>query len=145
MPNQIDEVALMDIKQEPVSKEDIEKLLNFLPYFSGDHEFGTWKGGEKKDHHMTMPYVSYSSQTKTFMHLLYEVKFLVVFDWAKWEEGKEILSDFTKIATVDLLTLRMLMTALLRNDRFCEGSFLSAIENGRIAAVLQQLKILNNK
>lgn len=133
----------MEIEQEPILKQDIEQLLDFLPYFSEEHEFGKWHGGKKTESGaIQMPYVVYSDRVSAFRSLLYESNFMVVFDWGSWDEGRSIASDTTKIASVDLPTLRMLITAIVRNDRFCEGAFLSAIQNGLIATILKRLEVL---
>ena len=89
-----------------------------------------------------MPYVVYDQKVNEFRTLLYESGFMVVFDWGSWDEGPEIASDPARVSDVDLLTLRMLMTAIVRNDRFCEGAFLSAVQDGLIAAILKQLETL---
>jgi len=132
----------MEIEQEPISKQDIEQLLTFLPHFLEEHEFGKWEGGKTESDAMQMPHIVHSSKVYEFRSFLYDSNFMVVFDWGSWDEGREIASDPVKVSNVDLLTLRMLMTAIIRNDRFCEGVFLSAIDNGLIATILQRLKVL---
>ena len=132
----------MEIEQEPISKQDIEQLLTFLPYFLEEHEFGKWEGGKTESGSIQMPYIVHSSKVHEFRSLLYDSNFMVVFDWGSWDEGREIASDPVKVSNVDLLTLRMLMTAIVRNDRFSEGAFLSAIADGLIADILQRLQVL---
>jgi hypothetical protein len=42
--------------------------------------------------------------------------------------------------TVDLLTKCKLITAIVRNDRFCEGALVSAFNSGLILRILKSIK-----
>ncbi len=132
----------MTIEQAPIDIDMISNLLAFIPYFSSKKSFGKWEGGKQLDGTYQMPYVVYDQKVHEFRTLLYESGFMVVFDWGSWDEGREIASDPARVSDVDLLTVRMLMTAIVRNDRFCEGAFLSAIQDGLIAAILKHLQTL---
>lgn len=135
----------MTIEQTPIDIDTLHSLVSFLPYFSAKGIFGTWEGGKQTDGTFQMPYVIYDQKVIEFRTLLYESGFMVVFDWGSWDEGREIASDPARVSDVDLLTLRMLMTAIVRNDRFCEGAFLGAIQGGLIAAILKQLEVLTKE
>lgn len=138
----------MNIKIKPINKKDIEILLQYIPYFSENHKFAEWKGGEKdKNGIISLPYLVYSDEVTKFIKLLYKTSFIVQFNWSKWEEGKKIINDKNLIDQVDFLTLRMLMTLILRSERFIEGNLLGYIEDGTILRILKRLKFLfkNNK
>ncbi len=64
------------------------------------------------------------------------------FDWASWDEGRAIVADLARIGETDLLTIRKLITALVRNERFCDGALQAAYEKGVIEAILERIKQL---
>ena len=132
----------MTVEHSPVSIENLEKIISFLPYFSQEEAVGQWEVGRSDDGVFQMPHVAYDEKVNTFRRLLYDSNFMVVFDWGSWDEGRELTKHRDQIAQADLLPLRMLMTAIVRNDRFCEGAFLSAIEDGLVANMLQRLKVI---
>jgi len=129
----------MKVEQTPVSREDLEKIASYLSYFSCEELPGRWKGGKIENRTVQVPYVSYDEKVYDFEELLRTSGFTVVFDWPQWEEGRELTRHRERIAQADLLTLRMLLTAIMRNDRFCEGAFLGAIADGLIADILKRL------
>ena len=129
----------MTVDAPPVTMENLEKIAGYLTVFSQQREFGHWEGGELEDGTLQFPYVVYSKEVDEFLSLLYESHFLVTFDWSSWDDGRELTQDRDRLAQADLLTLRMLMTVIVRNDRFHEGALLNAIKDGLIAAILQRL------
>ena len=137
----------MDIEEFPkITEEQIDQLLAYLPYFEGEGPFGVWEEQEKTHPHIIgIPHINYDEKVCEFLLLLRQTGFQVVYDWPGWDEGREIISDPEKIAKSDLLTLRKLMTALVRSDRFVEGAFMSAIADGKIGLLLRQLKTLKDE
>ena len=135
----------MNIEYKPLSKENIELILQYISYFEKNNNFGEWKGGNKnKDGTISLPYFEYSDEVYQFIKLLYKTDFIVKFNWSKWDEGKKIINDKDLISQANLLTLRMLMTVIIRMDRFFEGSLLDRIKNGTILNILYRLKVLKD-
>lgn len=63
-----------------------------------------------------------------FVEVVYAIP-IISFDWGAWEEGRKIANDENfAFDSVDLLTKCKLITAIVRNDRFCEGALVSAFE-----------------
>jgi hypothetical protein len=83
----------------------------------------------------------------TFVQLAYDDGWMVAgFDWTDWTEGRAIVHDKALIEDADLLTIRKLITALVRSDRFCEESLQAAYEEGTITAILARIsKMLEAK
>lgn len=51
-----------------------------------------------------------------------------------------------RIDNADLLTRRMLVTTIWRNDRFCDEAFVACAENGDILKILRRLeKLIDDK
>jgi len=125
---------------KPLSRESILELLKYLPYFIKNNEFekidnsGRIKG--------LLEYPEYTDEVLAFRDTLSSTGFLVNFNWVDWIDGRKLVLDFNRIAQSDLLTLRMLLMALIRNDRFSVGVFLDALEYGVVREVLLRLKII---
>ena len=66
---------------------------------------------------------------------------IISFDWGAWEKGREIASnDDFDFDTLDLPTKCKLITAIARNDRFCEGALVSSFESGLILRILKSIE-----
>ncbi len=66
---------------------------------------------------------------------------LTEFDWSAWAHGPEcqrLIQHPEEVQNVDRHTLAKLLTAHLRQDRFCEGHLSSAYEAGHLAAIVQR-------
>ena len=78
-----------------------------------------------------------------FVRLAYADGWMMLdFDWSAWEEGREMAGSPERIAECDLDTIHKLITALVRNDRFCEGALASVWQHGSIKAILLRIKQL---
>ena len=125
-----------------IGSEQIDAILVFLPIFEReDYKFGEWveKSGQ-------VPYLAESQEVLAFHQALYREKMIVVFDWNSWgEEAKRYQSDRDALAKADLLTVRKLLTAHARADRFMEGHFVSVFESGHIIAILLRLEAIREE
>jgi hypothetical protein len=75
-----------------------------------------------------------------FINVAYTMPLVVDFDWTTWEEGPKLLSiPDVNWNEIDLLTKRKLITAILRKDRFCEGTLAYAIGSGLILRILKSI------
>lgn len=66
---------------------------------------------------------------------------LTDFDWSEWAHGPEcqmLVKDPANVASADPLTLARLLTAHIRQDRFCEGHLLAAFEGGHLTAIVRR-------
>jgi hypothetical protein len=80
-----------------------------------------------------------------FVDLVYEDDWIVGFDWSSWDEGREIAADLTRVANAGMMTIRKLITALVRNERFCEGALQDAYERGLLMAILRRIEALRGE
>lgn len=53
-----------------------------------------------------------------------------------------MLKDRTVVANADLLTLRTLMTACVRGEKFCDGWWASILQDGTLVAVLERVEAI---
>ncbi len=66
--------------------------------------------------------MSYSERFMAFIEALYDTQFVLDHDWMPRESwGKRYFNDLKLLQGADLLTLRLLLFAAVRNDRFCDG------------------------
>jgi ADP-ribosyl-[dinitrogen reductase] hydrolase len=120
-----------------IGLRQIDAILAYLPIFEQeDYEFGQWvnKWGQ-------VPYFSESQDVVEFQRALYREKLIIEFDWTKWsEELEHFKSKPGMLKDADLRTLRKILTAHSRADRFVERHFVSELESGHIIAVLRRLQ-----
>lgn len=80
-----------------------------------------------------------------FEEAAYEHGFVISdFDWSNWAEGRELVQHPERITTVPLETIRRLITAHVRAERFSGGHLASMCANGHIAAVRRRLRELRD-
>lgn len=72
---------------------------------------------------------------------MYDLNLVLKFDWGAWEEGKEILnSGEQNFFALEPVTLCKLLTALIRTDRFMDGTLVSNFVNGTIIKIIKALQ-----
>jgi hypothetical protein len=70
---------------------------------------------------------------------------VVPFNWSKWSETKEgqaLLTIPSAMAQADRDQLSRVVTALVRQDRFCDGTLLDAFQRGAMAAIADRAEAL---
>ncbi|MDD5457573.1 MAG: DUF6508 domain-containing protein [Candidatus Margulisbacteria bacterium] len=130
---------MTDIMFNITELQSIKNILQYYDYFNNpDNVFFTTT---------TFSGAEYTKEVYDFMSILIKEKFVLPgFDWASWDEGRKILKDSTNIMSSDLLTLKKLLTAIVRNDRFCAGAFGGFAKNGKLGLILKRMSelIANN-
>ena len=123
-------------EQQPLSTQDIDALLRFLPIFEADgFVFGEWESQEG-----TFPHFNLSAEADRFHRCLYDHNWIVSFDWPKWQEEAERLFESPEmLECADLETIRKLLTLHVRKERFCEGHLLGMFETGHLTKLLRRL------
>jgi hypothetical protein len=65
------------------------------------------------------------------------------FEWTAWaEQAQRYERDAALVAHADLPTLRKLLTAHVRADRFCDGHLAAVWRSGHLLAILERLTAL---
>lgn len=127
---------LKDFSHE-ITREDIEAILRFIPIFeTHGYTFGSWDLQEG-----CMPYAELNDEPSKFISALEKHGWVVRFDWPAWLEesgfdihSKEVLKE------ANLETIRKVITAHVRGDRFCEGHLLTMLEDGYFTALLKRIE-----
>lgn len=81
-----------------------------------------------------------------FLKIVYDIPILVIFNWQEWKVGREIINTKNfNFESIDIPTKCKLITAIVRYDRFCEGSLVSEFESGIILKILKSIEKQINK
>jgi ADP-ribosyl-[dinitrogen reductase] hydrolase len=121
---------------DPVlTPDNIDAVLKFLPTLTQtDFSIGEWitqEGG--------FPYFDYTNEVLDFIKALSANGFIQPFDWMNWWEGEQLVNNPSLVKKAGLQTLRKLLTAHVRADRFSEGHLAAMLESGHIVMILKRL------
>lgn len=121
------------------STADMDAVLRFLPILEAEG----FSAGEFVSEPGVVPCYDFNPQVVELVQALYDNHWVVSgFPWMEWEEGRRLAHDLEAVAQVDIQTLQKLFTAIVRNDRFCEGALGAAIDDGLITAMLRRVREL---
>ncbi len=132
------------LRNKKLTPEGIRKVLEFLPKFQ-DVKFkpGKWHPSDQIDENTsTFPCYEYSNSVSKFLSTLYDEGFIYPFDWGGWNYGVKLSRNPELLQKANLLTLRKIITAHIRQDRFCEGHLASVFKNGLVVCFLKRLQQL---
>ena len=122
--------------------KDWKPLFGLIPEVENTREFSERRGGEKLENgSSSMPYSEPAEVITKFLSIVHAIPIIIAFDWPSWDEGREMASDkIFDFDTVDPVEKCKLISAIIRNDRFCEGALASAFESGLILKVLKSIE-----
>ena len=123
--------------------ERLRGLASFLPAFeSAGFEFGRWNRPESSDGVLTLPFFVLSETADAFVNTAYELGWVEPgFDWGTWmgtEEAQSLRDSPTSLAGATPEQLAHLLTVIVRQDRFVEGSLLASYESGLLTGILRR-------
>ncbi len=116
-----------------------DKVLSYLDYFStAGEEVGTWVYNPPD-----FPYVNYSKEMSSFIHEVYQTDLLDT-EYLPYLESiiprEANLIDY--IDTTDFRLLRAILTYYVRQERFQEGLWLGAVQDGIQGKILLRIEDL---
>jgi hypothetical protein len=121
-------------------------LAAYRPALERHVQFGEWAGGQRQsDGAIQMPWYSFSDEAQRFLRDVSRAGWVQPFDWPKWlstKRAQQLLGDTSAIAEATVKELSQLLTALIRQDRFAEGTLAGAYESGILAAVARRAEAL---
>ncbi len=137
---------------KPSTTADLQRRLRglaaFLPVFGAPgFSFGSWNQAKSTEPGVSfMPTFSFSTEVYDFIRTAYELGWVRIdFDWSEWTESPEattLRDDAEALAAATPDQLERLLTVLIRQDRFCEGSLASDYESGLITRILRRAAVL---
>ncbi len=122
--------------------QDWKPLLDLIPRIENQASFGELSGDVVlEDESIILPSYIEASIVNDFMEVVYDIPIIIDFNWARWDEGRKIASDETfDFDTIDIPTKCKLITAFVRNDRFCDGALAGAFQRGTILKILKSIQ-----
>ncbi len=109
-------------------------------------DFGSWQGGVTRDGVTALGFFALSPGARAFVTAAYDGHWVRHhFDWSEWARGDryaELRSDPDAVGRADVDDIAHMLTTLIRGDRFNEGLFARAFDDGvlrRIARRIEQL------
>ena len=118
------------------TQQDWKPLIELIPKVESTSKFGEWE-----EENILFPYCIEAPIVSQFLHIVYRLPIIISFDWGAWEEGRKIASnDDFDLDTLDLPAKCKLITAIVRSDRFSEGTLVSAFESGLILRILKSIE-----
>ena len=123
--------------------KDWKLLFDMLPEIKQKKKFGKLVGAKKMpDGNLALPFWLEDEIVSRFFNAAYFLNIVIVFDWASWQEGIDILnepdSDFNNY---DFETLCKLVTLIVRGDKFCEGYLINSFETGNMTRIIEALQV----
>lgn len=86
-------------------------------------------------------YYEYANSIQNLEKIFYNMPLLVVFSWSAWEEGKQMYNNSSfDWDSVDLGIKCKIVTALIRSERFNEGTLMAGFEEGKIQRILNSMQ-----
>ncbi|NLB80747.1 MAG: ADP-ribosylglycohydrolase family protein [Clostridiaceae bacterium] len=128
-------------------KRSVNKLLTFIPYFENVNEENAcrWDGGGKLgENHFSMPYPMYEQTLEDFVQAAYSSN-LICYNYLEVIEqhclhGTEEMNIAVEDSDLEL-TLAIL-TGYIRQERFCDGLWESAVKDKTFLKILRRLERL---
>jgi hypothetical protein len=124
----------------------ISKVLSFLPIFEEQgFKAGEWdKPKQDEPGVLVMPGLNYDEQVEFFIQACGDAGLMLKeFDWQAWvDEAMSYVERPERVDGADFETVRKLLTAHIRGERFTEGHLLAVFEKGHIVRLLRRLKEL---
>ena len=114
------------------------KLFALIPDIESKKDLGRWIGFTTVNNVTRFPHFEDGVTMTKFLETIVEMELIVVFDWSHFDEGRKLLQSGLEDA--DIVTLCKILTAIVRNDRFCDGALAHAMENGTILNILKAMQ-----
>lgn len=127
--------------------ERLQLLAGLLPILEAPGaDFGSWEVPAPRDGVGSLGYYVFGPGGEAFLTAVRQGGWVVAgFDWRTWLEGPEgrrFRTDPETVATATPEQLAFLLTAIVRSDRFVEGSVAGAFESGLLARIAHRAAAL---
>jgi len=118
------------------------KLFALIPIIESTKEFIIRGGIEEDEDDSDIFNITPVIEAKVvldFERIMYELNLVIDYDWPDWREGHEFAGK-RAYKNLDAITLLKLLTAFIRNNRFCDGALADRFQDGSILSILKVLK-----
>jgi len=131
------------IDQIPVTKENIDKVLEFLPYFEdkANKFFEFINKREDKPGIYHIPYYKPSPKILEFIYALKMENFLLPYDWDNdMPRILGLINRFRPMSEANLSDIRKIFITLSVGEKFCDGYLANAVNRGIVLDTLKRLE-----
>ncbi len=136
------EIEDISVHIEKLSKNDWGKLFALIPKIESTENFikngGFIEDKENPESFKITPIIE-TKVVLDFESIMYELELVIPFNWSKWDKGRDIVSN-GKYCNLETITLLKILTAFIRNNRFCDGALATRFEDRTIEKILKELK-----
>ena len=128
--------------------ERLVPLADLVPILDApDADFGHWEGGSTDtDGVLQMPWFAFGPTGDAFRAAVGRGGWVIAgFDWMTWlqtDEGQALRDRPVAVETATPDQLARLLTAIVRSDRFVEGSIAGAFESGLLTRIAKRAAAL---
>jgi uncharacterized protein DUF6508 len=127
--------------------ERLSPLAALVPILeSAEADFGTWEAPAAVGGVLRMPYYTFGPTAEAFRAAVAKGDWVIIgFDWRSWlatAEGQALKDRPEALASATADQLAWLLTAIIRSDRFVEGSIAGAFESGLLARIARRAAVL---
>ena len=120
-----------------VPEEKWRELFELADGLTAEDRNFTWGGGEEnEDGVIQWPYPRYSDRLRQ----LYVALPSANADWVKWMSGNPLRTEPARLAAAPVADAARLATVCVRGERFSEGSFGRALQDGSLDAIIARLR-----
>jgi hypothetical protein len=125
----------------------LRALADVLPALEApDADFGHWELPPPRDGVHSLGWFEFGRTAEAWRAAVGRGDWIVVgFDWRSWlagDEGGSLRDDPAALANAAPDQLAWLLTAIVRSDRFVEGSIAGAFESGLLAGISRRAAAL---
>lgn len=124
----------------------LRRLAAYRPVLERGMQFGTWAGGERlPDGTIQMPWYAFSAEADWLLNDVRAGGWVKPFDspaWLSTKRGQRLMTDHDAIARASTEELGRLLTALVRQERFGDGTLAAAHDSGLLAAIARRAEAL---
>jgi hypothetical protein len=122
-------------------------LADVLPTLEApDADFGHWELPPPHDGVHSLGWFEFGPTAEAWRTAVAKGEWVVAgFDWPAWLEGdagRALRDDPSAVANATADELARLLTAIVRSDRFTEGSIAGAFESGLLARISRRASVL---
>ena len=132
----------------PSLEDRLRGLAAFAPIFESEgYEFGHWRPQQTRDDGaIVLPYFVQGRDADDFVHACYALGWIMPgFDWGAWKgtaEARALVASPAALAKATTEELSRMLTTLIRQDRFVEGSLARAFQRGLLTAIARRAAVL---
>jgi hypothetical protein len=130
-------------KISALSIADWNPIRDLIANIEGVEQFGDCTKATEllKKGIITTPQYEEHWVVSEFREAVYSIPIIIDFNWSAWDEGRKMATDKNfDFNTINIPTKCKLITAIVRNDRFCDGALVTAFNSGLMLKILKSIE-----